>query len=203
MQRIYNLDKWFRLDEGQSLKMKPGKARRIRLEVNSPAEVSLYAVIAGVEPIFLALVKGRDLVEFNSPGGEGFEIMGEGASVYLYTVDGVDVHARSDGSESFVRLMERKPRNREAELMAYHMQQNMQRMLNAQAEELERRFERSLSARSALTPPAGAAAGSGKKPAQDGDGKQPAAKPSKAGGGSAGGDAEEQPSSGDGRKSDT
>lgn len=189
MQRVYNLDKWFRLDEGKSLKMKAGKPRRIRIEVNSPAEAALYAVIGGVDPIFLALVKGRDLVEFNAPGGEAFEIAAEGTSVYLYTVDGVDVHSVADGSESFVRLMERKPRNREAELMQYHMQQNMQRMLNAQAEELERRFERSLASRSALDASKGAPAGAGKKPASDGDGKQPDTKPSETAGGSAGDDA--------------
>lgn len=188
MQRIYNLDKWFRLDEGQSLKMKAGKARRIRIEVNAPAEVALYAIIAGVDPIFLALVKGRDLIEFNAPGGEPFEIAAEGTSVYLYTVDGVDVHAVADGSESFVRLMERKPRNREAELMAYHMQENMQRMLNAQASEIERLVERRLAARASLDASKGAAAGAGKKPASDGDGRQPDTKPAETSGGSAGDD---------------
>lgn len=190
-QKIYNLDKWFPLKEGEALKMAGGRARRIRLEVNAPAEAALYAIIQGVEaPMFLALVKGRDLIEFYAPGEEAFDLMCEGASIYVYTVDGIDVSAKSDGSESFVRIIERKPRNHEAELMAYRMQENMQRMLNAQASELERVIERRLAAERALAAPKGAAAGAGKKPAQDGNGKQPDPKPSKADGGSEGKPAE-------------
>ena len=202
MQKIYNLDKWFPLKEGEALKLVGGRARRIRLEVNAPAEVALYAIISGVEaPLFLALVKGRDLVEFYAPGEEAFDLMCEGASCYVYTVDGIDVSAKSDGSESFVRIIERKPRNREAELMAYRMQENMQRMLNAQSAEFERVVERRLAAERALAAPQGASSGAGKKPAPDGNGKQSDPKPSKADGGGEGKPAEGEPDTG--RKADT
>ena len=191
MQRIYNLDKWFRLEEGKRLAMNGGAARKVRLEVNSPAEVSLYAEVAGREEgqtdlLFLALVKARDTVEFYAPGDEPFGLLCEGASCFIYTVDGIDVSAVSDGSESYVRIMERKPRNYDLELMQYTMRQNMQRMLDGQAAELERVLERRLAARAALDAPKGDASSSGAKQPSDGDGKSSDKQPVKAGGGSQG-----------------
>lgn len=190
MQTIYNLDKWFRLDEGAKLLMKGGRARKVVLEVNSPAEAALYVDVAGVDPIFLALVKGRDKVEFYAPGQEDFHLMVEGCSVFLYTVDGIDISAVSDGSESFVRIIERKPRNRELELMQYEMRANMQRMLDKQAGEYARLIESRLPPRAAQPTAEGGASGSGKEPASDDDGKQPVQQPPKAVGGSGGKPAE-------------
>lgn len=195
MQRIYNLDKWFRLEEGKRLAMRGGNARKVRLEVNSPAEVALYAEVGAREGeeselLFLALVKGRDTVEFYAPGEEPFGLMCEGASCFIYTVDGVDISAVSDGSESFVRIMERKPRNYDLELMQYTMRQNMQRMLDGQAAELERVLERRLAARAAISAPEGASAGAGAKQSSDGDGKPSDKQSVKAGGGGKGEPAE-------------
>lgn len=192
MQTIYNLDKWFRLNEGEKLAMRGGRARKVVLEVNSPAEAALYVAVAGVDPIFLALVKGRDKVEFYAPGQEEFHLMAEGCSVFLYTVDGIDISAVSDGSESFVRIIERKPRNRELELMQYEMRSNMQRMLDRQAGEYAKLIESRLPPRAAQPAGEGASAGAGKEPASDDAGKQPVQQPSKAGGGSGGKPAEKQ-----------
>lgn len=192
MQTIYNLDKWFRLDEGSKLAMSGGRARKIVLEVNAPAEAALYVDIPGVDPIFLALVKGRDKVEFYAPGQEQFHLMAEGCAVFLYTVDGIDISAVSDGSESFVRIIERKPRNRELELMQYEMRANMQRMLDKQAGEYARLIESRLPPRAAQSAAEGAASGAGKEPASDDAGKQPVPQPAKAGGGSGSKPAEKQ-----------
>lgn len=205
MQKIYNLDKWFGLKEGEKLTLKAGKPRRVRLEVNAPMEARLYCSLGGGAAMFLANVIGRDLVEFFTAAELQTDIYveteNEGGMIFVYTVDGIDVSAKSDGSESFVRIIERKPRNHEAELMAYRMQENMQRMLNAQASELERVIERRLAAQRALAAPEGAAPGAGKKSASDGNGKQPDTKPAKADGGSEGKPAEGKPDPG--RQSDT
>jgi len=186
VQTIYNLDKWFRLDEGVKLKMRGGRARKMVVEVNSPAEASLYVDIPGVDPIFLALVKGRDKVEFYAPGQEEFHLMAEGCAVFLYTVDGIDISAVSDGSESFVRIIERKPRNRELELMQYEMRSNMQRMLDTQAREYAQLIESRLPPRAAQSAGEGAPSGAGKEPAPDDAGEQPVQQPSKAAGGTGG-----------------
>lgn len=185
MQKIYNLDKWFELKEGDALSMKAARARTVRIDVNSPAEVALY-IRVGDEVLFLALVKGRDTIEFSSPGGEEFALLCEGASCYVHSNDGQAVHNVAPDAVSFTKIIERKPRNHDYEVMQFEMRRNMTRMMEQQAGELERIVARRLAAERALTPPQGTPAGDRGEPAPAGDGAAPgAAAPAADGGGKA------------------
>lgn len=167
VQKIYNLAKWFELKDGEKLTLQHGVARRVRLEVNAPSETLLYASSGGGMLMFVARVLGRDLVEFHTMNDEQLDLFvsTEGGSVFIYTVDGQDVSHVSEDAESFTKIMERKPRNHELERMQYEMQANMRRMMESQADELQRIVDRRLAAERAVVEAAGSASGAGKEPA--------------------------------------
>lgn len=154
MQRLFNLSKWTELRDGEALPFKGARPRTVRLELNAPDEVSLYSVENG-EPIFLALVRGRDVVEF-APDGE-FALAVEGGTVFVYTADGQDVHSIAPDPVIFTKIAERRRRDPAMELMMYEMNRNIEKRLQAQHAD----FERIIAAREAAgaTPVAPAAAG--------------------------------------------
>lgn len=169
MQRLTNVDKWFVLEAGKSLNFENAAPRKIRLDVNAEAPARLYYVDGNGETTFLALVSGRDVVEFYNHGE--FAVTADGADVWLYTIDGEDVSFSIPEAETFTKLVERRTRNPEVEMMQYMMKANMQAMLDAQRDEMARLLDqRDQAARAAAAQPApsgdGGAAGAKSEPAK-------------------------------------
>lgn len=153
MQRLFNVTKWKRLCEGQSLTYPNARPRVVRLEVNAPRAVGLYLFDAATgEALFLARVEGRDTVEFYS-GGD-FELVSDG-EVFLYTADGEVAHHEVLDPVIFTRIVERRQVNPEVAAIQRAMNINIERRLAAQRDEFNaaiRRLQsdRKVAARSAV-----------------------------------------------------
>lgn len=135
MQRIFNVENWLVIEPGQILEFPHDRPRLVRLEVNSANESHLYVLNEASEAFFLALVKGRDTIEFVSSGKFSLSVAENECSVY--TVDGSNISHTVEAPVSFTRIVERKRRNPELELIAAQMAQNMNRIMEQQAAERE------------------------------------------------------------------
>lgn len=175
MQRMFNIDKWAHLTQGTRMELPSVKARKVRLEVNTPAETQLYLVPHGEdgepdgELVFLALVRGRDTIEFHTTGK--VSVLSDGADCFVYTADGDDISSTIEAPVIFTKIMERRPRNLELERIAHEMQANMLRNQAAQAAELEALYERRFQAREAQLAADAAARSAALEPAPNGDGE--------------------------------
>lgn len=139
--------------------------RKIRLDVNAAGEATLYYVDGDGETTLLGLVCGRDVLEFQTHGG-AFSIAIEDADCWVFTIDGEDVSFQVPEAVTFTRLVERRQRNPEVEMMQYMMNRNMQILLESQRDELEQMFNRrEAAARVAAEKPAAASDG-GADPAE-------------------------------------
>lgn len=167
MQRMFNLDKWRVVAEGEMISFSGDRPRTVRLEVNCEDRTKFYVEEHGFEPAFLAVVEGRDALEFSANGP--FDLLVMGGTAAVYTADGDDWSVSEVDGETFTRIVERKVRNPELELMMYQAQQNAEARFAAQSEELERRLTARYSAMAAtagtaavggtVDPPAGVADG--------------------------------------------
>lgn len=182
MQRMYNLDKWTRLDEGEALSFDNPRPRNVRLEVNAPQETALYVADGSGEVHFLALVKGRDTLEFGSSGA--FQLTVEGSGLMVYTADGADISHEELGAVSFTKVVERRRRNPELEQLAYMMQQNMERRLAQSEREIEFRLSRGGSPSAVVDAPPRAADRPTEEPVAPDHPRAPAASAAGAGRGS-------------------
>lgn len=176
-QKLYDLSRWVRMSPGKAHRFRGVKPRTVTVEVNAPQESAIYLGDHDGELHFLALVKGRDKLEFGAEGP--FELMTNEGDVFIYSSDGDAVHSELDAPESFVKVMQRRVRNPELEAMMRTMQSNFQRQLEKQMGHYDQLIARSLDARAALAaapvPVAGAAPK--QEPAGDAgsDGDAPAA----------------------------
>lgn len=171
MQRLFNIDKWFVLESGKALNFENPLARRVRLDVNAPGPAQLFYVTGNGEITFLASVHGRDVIEFASHGGD-FAIQCEGNDVWLYTIDGEDTSFSNPGAVVFTKIVERRARNPELELMQHMMNRNLELRMEAQRRELEQlwhRREAAAAARAEQSAAASAAASARSEPESDGD----------------------------------
>lgn len=87
---------------------------------------------------FLALVKGRDRLEFSVDGA--FDLMVEGGSCNIYTVDSADVATRIVDPVIFTRVANRRQRNPELEWMMYQQRRNQEAMFASMQRETDRRL---------------------------------------------------------------
>lgn len=183
MQRIYNLEKWTRVGNGQALTFQGERPRTVRLEFNAPEPTLVYVsddAAADGECVFLARVVGRDVVEF-SPSGP-FTLHadvpgrdGEAGEVYVLTADGDDVSITLEAPVSFTKLVERRRRSPELERMVQLMNRNMEERIAQATRELERRYsrdseqrgiQRGLPAGTSLNEPAGVSGDAGRGPGE-------------------------------------
>ena len=194
MQRIQNIADWQKVEDGKVLNMFGGATRRVRLDVNAPDAVRLWFVDGNGETTFLARVCGRDVLEFVACQ-EDFSIISEGGECWFQSVDGENLAFSIPDAVTMTKLIERRPRNHEMELMMFMQNQNLERRLAQQAAELEalwRRREAAAGAAAAKpgaasadkpdtakSEPAGTAEGAGKPEGAD-DGDAGNAEPKKA-----------------------
>lgn len=144
MQRLFNLNKWTLLLEGQQISYANKRPRTVRLLVNAPSKVQLTAITADGEPQFLALVEGTDAIEFVTDGQMGLTV--EGGEVWIYTADSDDISLVAVDPVSFTKIMERRARNPEFERLMYLAQRNVERRFEEQAAQLEQLLSRRLAA---------------------------------------------------------
>lgn len=164
-QKLYNLDRWVRVEAGKVLPFTLSKPRSVTVEVNAPQETAVSLVDPDGEVHFLALVKGRDRLEFEVRGA--FGLVCDQGDVFIYSHDGDAVHSIVEAPESFTRIMTRRQRNPELEAMMATMQANFQRQLDKQAREYGSLIERVAAAAAAQPAPQGAASGSGEEQKPD------------------------------------
>lgn len=144
MKRMFNLDKWRVLREGQAMRFDSSKPRMVRLEVNSTGETLIY-VSTRLEGIsqedlrFLCKVTGRETLEFHVGGPFGLFATGDECSVY--TVDGERWSYVNTSGESFTRIAPKRVRSPEIEYMQRVMHLNMEKRLARQAEEFRALLE--------------------------------------------------------------
>lgn len=163
-QFFYNLSKWRKLVEGEVLHYSNPMPRTVRLEVNSPERTRLMVSEPRTgEFDFLAVVDGRDCIEFSADGP--FDLTIDEGELFLYTIDSTDWSVEAAGFESFTKIVERRTRNPELEYMMEMTYRNMEKRFAQQQRELEQQFERRLARRDAR---AAAAAASEEKPDKSG-----------------------------------
>lgn len=133
MQRMFNVAKWTRLDEGRSLVFGSNRPRVVRLEVNSREPVGLYLLdVPSGTTLFLAASCGRDTIEFHCGGN--FSIVSDG-EVFIYTADGETIHAEIPDPVIFTRIAERRQVPPEIKAITDVMNRNIERRLAQQASE--------------------------------------------------------------------
>lgn len=156
MQRLFNINKWVVLSEGKAIQFKDERPRVVRVEVNAPEAAILYIVQGSKsrkeDCRFLARVLGRDTLEFHVSGS--FSLHVEGAPLSYYSVDGDNIAFVDEAPEIYTRIHERRARNPELEYMQWKMQENMERRLAAQADEIRRLVERGEASRRGPAQPA-------------------------------------------------
>lgn len=141
MQRIQNVKDWLCVEDGKAFNLSGVANRRVRLDVNAPFEARLWLSDGDGVTYFLAAVLGRDVIEFHAEF-ETCSITAEGSDVYIQTVDGQDLSIAVPDAVSMTKLIERRPRNHEMELMMFHQNQNLERRLAAQRDELAALWDR-------------------------------------------------------------
>ena len=203
MQRMYNFDKWMNLGDGQGLRFAGNRPRQVRLEVNAPQETRLYVEDDDDTGVcnFLALVKGRDTIEWSASGA--FILRADGGDVSIYTADGADISLELEAPVSFTKIVERRKRNPELEQVLAVLNRTMEERIAQATREIERRqASREQPGRMARSLPSGTAfnanqgvPGDGQPGARSGDETGPGA----SGGapGAPGGGREGEPASGD------
>lgn len=153
MQRMFNLDKWQRLEEGEVISFENERPRMVLIETNThePGGAALWVKYPEAEePAFLAFVgPGRDTVEFGADGK--FDLIVAGGGTHIYTVDGADWSVQPVDDTTYTKIIQHRQRNPELELMMAIQQRNLEARLAAQAEELNRRLEAALAAGNAGT----------------------------------------------------
>lgn len=91
------------------------------------------------EVTFLALVRGRDLLEFAVDGAFGLTPEGGGASIY--TADSQDIATYVTAPVILTKIANRRQRNPHLEMIEYQMRLNQQRFLAQLEAESARRIE--------------------------------------------------------------
>lgn len=174
MQRMFNLTKWRWMTDGEVMTFAGSGARLVKLEVNSPDKCRLF-ITHGGKTEFLAQVEGRDTIEFSIEGP--FEVVAIGGELAFYTADGADWSVEPVDDQTFTRIVERKMRNPELELMMALANRNMEKRLEAAQRETERRLLQRINSNMGSPATVGAAvegagngraAGAGEAPAIDG-----------------------------------
>lgn len=144
--------------------------------------------LSGRRVQFLALVEGLDTIEFAVDGA--FDLVPVGGDINCHSADGLDVTTRVIAPLIFTKVWDRRPRNRQLEMIEYRQRVNQERFRQDLIAEMDRR-EKALDAKAEkyaqdrIKEPVAPDAGS-----EDGEAtpsNEPGKEPAKDGGASAGG----------------
>lgn len=185
MQRIMNMSNWTHMGPEDELPFDVARPRSVSIEVNAANKTRIYYVCPDGELVFLALVEGRDKVEFQTE--TSFKLIVDQPDTFIYSDDGIAVHHVSEAPETFTKVMAgRRQRNPEVEYMVHQMSKNFDRMLSKQARQHSDQLERAFAMGAAQSAPASAPAGPAKEPEPDAAGPDGKAAAAGASGGSEG-----------------
>lgn len=140
MQRLFNINKWQLLENGKAVNFENPHPRRVRIDVNAPDRAKLFYVDGEGEITFLAVVDGRDRVEFGCYGE--FGLTAEGGDIWFDTVDGEDFSFSIPDAVIITKIAQRRARNPEFEMMQFKMNQNLEIRMEQQRRELEELWSR-------------------------------------------------------------
>lgn len=149
--RIFDLGRWQQAAVGVPLVVGGGVSQQVRIEVNTPV-ATRFDVVVGDRVVFLAVVEGLETLDFHCEGPA--ELVASTDEPWFYAINGDGVGVPDDG-RAFVKLMQRKVRNPELELMMYKLEQNAKRREAKQADEIAA-LRADLAARAAEAAAAGA-----------------------------------------------
>lgn len=142
MQKLNELSRWKTCESGDQIVLPSPKRRQVRLHVNAAGETRLFVKPEGKgDPIFLALVKGLDVVEFVA---NGTVTVAPDDRVNFYTAEGETVHFEESAHASFTKLITRKERNFELETLMARAEQNVSRRMETVLAQQEAMFEERL-----------------------------------------------------------
>lgn len=141
-QKIFNLDKWIRIEEGSALHFTRNKPRNVAIDVNCPGDACFYVLIEDGDngenkQYFLGLARGRDRFEFAVPGT--FRLYVEEGDAFITSSDGEFVHAVVEDPKIFTKVANRRARNPHLEMMDFVMKQNQRAFMEQMNAEMDRR----------------------------------------------------------------
>lgn len=139
-QKMFNVRRWAQLEDGKVLTFPSPRKRKVVIDVNSTGESQLWYISEDGEALFLALVRGRDTLDFITDGKFSLSCLGD--ECWVYTVDGENIAYEDPSSISFTKIVERRARNPELMEIEARLMQNITRRLAAQSREQEAYFER-------------------------------------------------------------
>lgn len=138
MQQLGDINRWVSIGEGEVLEFNDRRARPVRLAVNTSRKAELMIQIGSDEPRFLALVEGRDLLQFVVPGAYAIMHRTPEAEVLILTADGDAQHRVNMAEEVYTSLHERRARDPALERMQFEMQRNFDRRMAQVTAQVER-----------------------------------------------------------------
>lgn len=140
MQRIFNFDEWAQMSPEfvPSFGAETSPARVVVLEVNAEDKCKLFVRTNDGQEHFLALVEGRDEIQFSVEGEWGLVVVG--GMCNIKTAEMQDMEMQPVDDTTFTTLMERRVRNPELEMMMFLANQNVEKRLAEQSAEFDRRL---------------------------------------------------------------
>lgn len=185
MQKLMDLSRWFLLAPGSKLDFNSERPRSVSVDINAAHRTRIDMIDPDGVVQFLAIVEGRDRLEFQTTGA--FSLAVDQPETFIYSEDSDTVHLVVDAPESYTKIMQgRRTRNPELEYIADRMNRNFQRQLERQERVYGDLLARTIEARAPQPAPTGAAPVIGGEPKPDGDGDAPADQAAGAGDGNKG-----------------
>lgn len=146
--KLNSLARWANLDADQAIVFEGTDVaeRRVRINFNLEGVTSFFIGTDEAERFLCTIGPGLETVEFNTKGT--FKVYAENGSgaVQYQSADLEPTFAVIPDPVIFTRIANRRHRNPELEEMMFRMNQNIERRLAAQAQEMEAVYARRLEA---------------------------------------------------------
>lgn len=136
--RILNTADWSLLEVGKWLVLNGDHDRKLVVEINCEAPTVIHIVQDGAtgRRVFLGVVQGMEKIEVYAKADAYLDFTTEG-EVWWFTNDGATSAVEIPEEASFTKLLGRRSRSDQLELMLQKQAMNYERLLNQQAAELE------------------------------------------------------------------
>lgn len=137
--KIGNISRWAKLDPGNVLQFgDENRSQRLRLEFNTSERTHLVVIDHKERERFLGVIYGHEQVEFTTEGPVTILATTEG-EVWWYSRDGETDAMELVHEVPFTKVMQRRARNPELEMMMFKVNQNMERRMQAMQAEIAAR----------------------------------------------------------------